>query len=475
MTQQKHFKALVRARMARTGERYATARKQLLDALARVNFEAVTEFKAHDRHCIVVRFTPDGRELLTGGFQGQARLWSTADWSPSGELVGHDASVNSVAIDRHGTRVVSASSDKTVRLWNLSTREQIAVLGRHTKQALSVDLAPASDLAATGGFDGLVRLWSLSDERELPPIEVGERITGVAFHPREPWIAVATIGSRVLVRSFEGEPIADVSTDAEATFGLRWSAEGDFLLVATSNGVVTLWASDGWDQTRRIEVGEGSMLPVVLPSDGSLIAAGWSHHIGVWRADRDEPVATVDGLPRGVYSLDFSPDGTMLAQGGRSRPCLAPDLTRFRGRRGAVPRDARSRVQRLAALIADDPRLGVPAAFAVGHDQRRSGLAREVPVTPLEQPDQHRVQLAPCLGQPVLEALRAVLVRLTLQHAVVDQRLEPVGQHVPGDRQTRGELLKAALAVERVAQHEQRPALANDVERARHRAVQIGK
>ena len=58
------------------------------------------------------------------------------------------------------------------------------------------------------------------------------------------------------------------------------------------------------------------MLPSAVTRDSSLIAIGWEQHVGVWRADEDEPGATVGGLPKGVYALDFSPDGRLLAQGG---------------------------------------------------------------------------------------------------------------------------------------------------------------
>lgn len=317
MTSQKHFKALIRARMARIGERYVAARKQLLDGLARVSLELVAEFKAHDRHCIAVRFTPDGRELISGGFQGQARVWSTKDWSQVGEFVGHTASVNGLAIEGRTDRMITASSDKSVRLWDRSTRREIAVVGQHSKQALSADISPDGAIAVTGGFDGKLRLWSLDEQSELPAIEVGERITGAAFHPSEPWIAATTIGARVGVWSIEGEAIASLESGAEATLGARWSSGGEFLLAAGSDGAITLWSSDGWEETRRLEVPAGSMLPVALSSDGSLLAAGWANHVGLWRADRYEPVAVVDGLPKGVYALDFSPDGELLAPHSR--------------------------------------------------------------------------------------------------------------------------------------------------------------
>ncbi len=65
-----------------------------------------------------------------------------------------------------------------------------------------------------------------------------------------------------------------------------------------------------------METGLGGMLPVATSPDGGLVAIGWERHVGLWRAIEDEPALTIDGLPKGVYALDFSPDGRLLAQGG---------------------------------------------------------------------------------------------------------------------------------------------------------------
>ncbi|HET7846600.1 MAG TPA: hypothetical protein VFL72_03845, partial [Acidimicrobiia bacterium] len=123
MTQQKHLKALVRARQGRTGESYSIARKQILDRLRRVEFRLVTEFKAHERHANQIRFTQDGSEMLSGGFSGEAKIWSTVGWGQTGALIGHTQSVNGFAVGE--TTVVTVSSDKTVRLWDLPRRAEI--------------------------------------------------------------------------------------------------------------------------------------------------------------------------------------------------------------------------------------------------------------------------------------------------------------------------------------------------------------
>lgn len=55
--------------------------------------------------------------------------------------------------------------------------------------------------------------------------------------------------------------------------------------------------------------------PFATHHDSSLLAVGRMHRVGVWRFDDDKPAAVIDGLPKGVYSLEFSEDGQMLGLG----------------------------------------------------------------------------------------------------------------------------------------------------------------
>ena len=58
-----------------------------------------------------------------------------------------------------------------------------------------------------------------------------------------------------------------------------------------------------------------------------MLAVGWEHHVGIWRFDDDNPAAVIDGLPKGVYSLQFSEDGKMLGLGcadGRGTAAAEP-------------------------------------------------------------------------------------------------------------------------------------------------------
>jgi WD40 repeat protein len=310
MTDQKHLKALIRARMARTGESYSTARNHIVKPEVRPGLTAAAEFRAHDKHCMTAVFTPDDRHLVSGGFGGQARIWGL-DGSLAGELVGHEAAISVVRISPDGSTAITASSDKTVRVWDLPARRQRAVLGTHRKQVLALDLDAARDRVWSGGHDGRMNAWRLSTGALETQLDLGGSVSTVAVRPTDGVVAAATIGSGIVILDADGDEIARLAEDTRVV-GLAWAADGTFL-IGSSPGSGTVWAADAWEPVRSIESGPGSMLPVALSPDGSRIAFGWDHHVSLWSADESQPGVTIDGLPKGVYGLAFSHDGRLLA------------------------------------------------------------------------------------------------------------------------------------------------------------------
>jgi WD40 repeat protein len=256
-------------------------------------------------------FTPDDAHLISGGFGGQARIW-TLDGSLAGELVGHEAAVSVVRISPDGEIVITASSDKTIRVWDLPARRERSVLGRHRKQVLALDLDASRDRVWSGGHDGRLNAWSLATGQLDATVELGGSVTSVAVRAVDGVVAAATVGSGIAIMSAAGTEMVRVARDVRVIGSVAWAADGSFL-VASSPGGATVWASEGWEHVRSLGSGAGSMLPTALTPDGSRIALGWDHHVGLWSADESQPEVTVDGLPKGVYGLSFSHDGQLLA------------------------------------------------------------------------------------------------------------------------------------------------------------------
>jgi hypothetical protein len=90
-------------------------------------------------------------------------------------------------------------------------------------------------------------------------------------------------------------------------------------------------------------------------------------------------------------------------------------------------------------------------------------------------PDEERVEGWPevtaCVRQFVEVSTRVLGVGPSLEDAVFDQAAEPVGEHRLGDVEVGVEVVETAYSEERVTEDQQRPALADDLQRAGEGAV----
>src|SRR6185369_10083238 len=98
-----------------------------------------------------------------------------------------------------------------------------------------------------------------------------------------------------------------------------------------------------------------------------------------------------------------------------------------------------------------------------------------VPCPPVEQRLHDRAEALALVGQAVLRARRVLLVVVTLDDALVLQRLQARRQRVRADAgEGTLEVLELARPIgEEVAQHHDRPTLPDDVESARDRALHV--
>ncbi len=164
----------------------------------------------------------------------------------------------------------------------------------------------------SGGHDGRLNAWSLATAQLVAAIDLGGSVRSVAVRPVDGVVAAATVGSGIAILRADGAEFARVADDMEAVGSVAWAADGTFLLASTPGGA-TVWASDGWEAVRSLASGAGSMLPIALTLDGSRIALGWDHHVGLWSAYESHPDVSVEDLPKGVYGLSFSHGGRSLA------------------------------------------------------------------------------------------------------------------------------------------------------------------
>jgi WD40 repeat protein len=73
-----------------------------------------------------VAFSPDGKLLATGLYNGTIELWSTANWRPAGPVLeGHSGRVTALTFAPGGRTLLSGGVDGTLQLWDVASRKSV--------------------------------------------------------------------------------------------------------------------------------------------------------------------------------------------------------------------------------------------------------------------------------------------------------------------------------------------------------------
>ena len=220
------------------------------------------------------------------------------------ELKGHTAGSFDVAFSPDGKRLVSTGWDKTVRIWDPAGGKELHTLTAHTMPVLCVAFEPDGKRFITCASDdwwgpnfrgtaGEVKRWELATGKEVfdytPP--GGLPTYGVAVSPDGTKLAIS--GGANLARP-NGVEDARVTLLELATGKVLWSHEKDL----------------GWPY-----------MALDFSPDGNLIvAAGGKREVNFIEAATGKLLVSTSALPDPALAARFSPDGGWVAVGGIGKP-----------------------------------------------------------------------------------------------------------------------------------------------------------
>jgi WD40 repeat protein len=176
-----------------------------------------------DQRC--VRFSPDGRRVLSGSREGEISVWDTG----SGELIAsyqeHDSRIHAAIFSVDGQQVTSAGEDRRIVRYHIDERQKVwhrelapskkmalCLVNEHMVAAAGADnrirlfdtqtnsviaemeghqgtvaaMAACGEFLASGSFDTTVRLWNLNELEKtrtrlsiptsMTPIKIDQRL-----------------------------------------------------------------------------------------------------------------------------------------------------------------------------------------------------------------------------------------------------------------------------------------------------------
>jgi RNA polymerase sigma factor (sigma-70 family) len=286
----------------------------LFDVASGTELRQLTKEDLHPTEAVA--FSPDGKFIAAGGGHDcTLRLWDTAgkEVSPVG---GHQGQIGTAVFTADARRALTTSTDGTIRLWDTATGKELRRF-----PGLFAHLLPDGKTLVTmsGGETPTVHIWDLGAEKErrhfsLPPSDVA-----MAVDPAG--LTLAVPDKDHVIRLY------DLATGAERgqllghrgrVHPLLFSSDGKWLASASfADHTVRLWDVAAKKQARSFEA--GMVFSIAFSPDGSLLAAGGDDS-GVRLCEaatgrvrlhlRDDKTFWARAC-----SIHFSPDGRTLATG----------------------------------------------------------------------------------------------------------------------------------------------------------------
>ncbi|KAH6607043.1 PFU-domain-containing protein [Trichoderma cornu-damae] len=201
----------------------------------------------HAHNVCTLDVSPGGTYLVSGGWDGQARVWNSSTWETELMLGGHEGGAvwSVVAIDE--TTVVTGCADKNIRVFDLGRPAGGEVMPTTTIYTPDVVRAlckvpkghPSGADIVSASNDGTLRLWKLSGQ------QVGE------LHGHESFVySLAGLPSGELVSSGEdrtvriwrgSECVQTITHPAISVWAVAANAETGDIITGASDGIARIF------------------------------------------------------------------------------------------------------------------------------------------------------------------------------------------------------------------------------------------
>jgi serine/threonine protein kinase len=292
---------------------------------------------AHERVIRDVRFSPDGKRLVSGAADSKAVVWSASTGERQLTLP-HSASVNHAEFSPDGSRIVTASRNQTAHLWDAFTGQPVGNAMMHDNSVATARFSANGQFILTASDDHTIRMWdaqttapaceparlptAVSDARFAPD---GRHIIAVTFDGSAitlfithlaPWSVATAQESAVALRPQpQSARLSELRQKVAARSGTQVlavdiSSDGRLVAAGCADGAARLYLTRTLELQGEPLFHDAKVNCVRFSPDGlRLVTSTSSGIVRLWDVSSGQPLSDPDLSPRSILAVAFSGDG----------------------------------------------------------------------------------------------------------------------------------------------------------------------
>jgi len=237
-----------------------------------------------------VAFSPDGRRLVSGSYDGTAKLWDTQNGKVLYTFHDFKGWIRSVAFSPDGQTIATACVN-LLQLWDAETGEELNRRFRADPDYVRcVTFSPDGTYVAVVGTTKSAKVWDVNTGEEVSSFPGHlTRVKSVAFHPSGEYVASGDGDFKVMLWDPRtGQEIrTPLSEHTDVVESLAFSPDGRFLATASWREVI-IWDAKSFDKIETLGRFAGTIWCVAFSPDGKCLAAGGGYkgkgEIKIWDA-----------------------------------------------------------------------------------------------------------------------------------------------------------------------------------------------
>jgi WD40 repeat protein len=281
-------------------------------------------------------FSPDGKDLLVSSSKGPIYIWNVDSGKRLKILSGHSAEARALAFSKNARILASSGVDRTIKLWDVESGNELRTIRGHGSDVNALVWSGDGKSLISGSSDYTIKVWDIAKQDGLGRLdEPFIKCFAAFFSPNEEVIALGITKEKKLklCNLSTNQKLAEFNEDGQMILAVAFSPDGKILATAGMSPARTSVSDDSaaqhnpsviklWDPLTGKQIGTlkghtGNVYSLYFSPDGSLLASGGPGIIKLWNVASRQEITSFDRDTNNGFRAVFSPDNKLLASACR--------------------------------------------------------------------------------------------------------------------------------------------------------------